>query len=202
MMIFLNTFTAAIVGYLLGAIPFAVLIARKHGVDIFKAGSGNPGATNVKRVVGKGAGNLCFVLDALKGFVAAGWPLVLFHGQDYVVEFGIAGLIAAIAGHAFSIFMRFRGGKGVATTIGGMLALCPLVIIIGLIVWLIVFYWKRYVSLASLCMGISLPIAAFLLHRPTVIVWFSLLLTALIIIRHRANIVRLKNGTENRFERH
>ena len=193
-------------GYFLGAIPFAVLIARRHGIDILKAGSGNPGATNVKRVVGKKAGNLCFVLDMLKGFVAAGAPLVLFHGNPYAVELGVLGLVAALVGHSFSVFIGFKGGKGVATTVGGMLALSPIVILIGLLLWLSVFFSTRYVSLASLCMAASLPISAYFLGawpygEGRIIFWVTLLLAALLFIRHRGNIVRLANGTENRFEK-
>lgn len=193
-------------GYFLGAIPFAVIIAKRHGVDILKAGSGNPGATNVKRSVGKGAGNLCFVLDMLKGTLAAGWPLLAFHGHDYAVELGVLGLVAALLGHSFSIFIHFKGGKGVATTVGGMLALSPIVIIIGLLVWLGIFFSTRYVSLASLCMAATLPIAAFFLGawpygEGRIIFWITLLLALLLFIRHRGNIARLANGTENRFDK-
>jgi glycerol-3-phosphate acyltransferase PlsY len=196
-------------GYLLGAIPFAVIIAKKHGIDILKEGSGNPGATNVKRVVGKKAGDLCFLLDMLKGFIAAGWPLIAFHGVEFgghvwAVELGVAGLIAALVGHSFSVFIHFKGGKGVATTIGGMLALSPIVILIGLLVWLSVFFSTRYVSLASLCMAASLPVASYFLGawpygEGRVIFWITLLLALVLFIRHRGNIARLANGTESRF---
>jgi glycerol-3-phosphate acyltransferase PlsY len=111
------------------------------------------------------------------------------------------GLVFALVGHSFSVFIHFRGGKGVATTIGGLLALCPLVILIGVLVWLAVFYSLRYVSLASICLGVSLPVAAWLLDRPPVIRWFTLLLAVALIVRHRANIARLLKGTENRFNK-
>lgn len=202
----LQIIPVVIIGYLLGAISFAVIISRRHGIDILKEGSGNPGATNVKRVVGKSAGNLCFVLDALKGVIAAGWPLVFFHGSEWAVELGVIGLAAALLGHSFSVFIKFKGGKGVATSIGGMLALCPFVILIGVVIWLIVFYWKRYVSLASLCMAISLPISAWFLGawpygEAKIIFWITLLLAILLFVRHRSNIVRLCHGTENKFEK-
>lgn len=188
-------------GYLLGAISFATLIARRHGVDIFTAGSGNPGATNVKRVLGKKAGNLCFALDALKGYAAAGWPLLMWHGADYAITLGVVGLVGAILGHSFSVFIRFRGGKGVATTIGGLLAVSPVVILIGVVLWLAVFYSSRYVSLASIILGISLPVSAGLLVSPPAVLVLTLLLAVMIVVRHRANIGRLLNGTEHRFER-
>jgi glycerol-3-phosphate acyltransferase PlsY len=205
-MTFLQILSVAITGYLLGSISFAVIISKRHGIDILKAGSGNPGATNVKRVVGKSAGNLCFTLDALKGVVSAAWPLVAFQNTEWAVELGVIGLVAALIGHSFSVFIKFKGGKGVATSIGGMLALCPLVILIGVIIWLIVFYWKRYVSLASLCMAASLPVSAWFFGAwpygdARVIFWITLLLAILLFIRHRSNIVRLRNGTESKFEK-
>jgi len=198
--------TAVGFGYLLGSISFAVLVARQHGVDILKAGSGNPGATNVKRVIGKGPGNLVFVLDFLKGLIGAGWPdlAAQFHLLPInapVLWMGIAGLAGAILGHSFSMFLGFKGGKGVATTIGGLMALMPLVILGGLLVWAVVFYSTRYVSLASIAMGLVLmPIAA-LLGQPREKIGLCIALAILIIVRHRANLQRLMNGTENKFEK-
>ena len=130
---------AAIVGYLLGSLPFGYLVARAKGVNIFEVGSKNPGATNVRRVLGKGPGNLVLVLDALKGAMAAAWSLLRyrpnasaigsfegpwsmlnFHVQgDAWVGMGLAGLVGALLGHSFSCFTKFRGGKGVATGAGG-----------------------------------------------------------------------------------
>jgi len=197
---------AAAFGYLLGSMSFAVLIAKQHGVDILKAGSGNPGATNVKRVLGKGPGNLVFALDFLKGFISAGWPAVVSHlnllpADAPILWMGIAGLAGAILGHSFSMFLRFRGGKGVATTIGGLMALMPVVILGGLLVWVAVFYTSRYVSLASIAMGLVLmPIAA-LIGEPREKIGLCFALAILIIVRHRANLQRLMNGTENKFEK-
>lgn len=190
----------ALVGYILGSISFAVIISKCYGVNILKAGSGSPGATNVKRVVGKKAGNLVFLLDFLKGVIATGWPL-LFLNQTENLGFylGLTGLIAAVLGHNFSIFLKFRGGKGIATTMGGTLILMPWALLIGLALWLIVFYSTRYVSLASIVFGLSLPISAFLLHEPKPQIVLCIVLALLILIRHRLNIQRLLNGTENRF---
>jgi len=179
--------------------PFAVIVARAHGVDIFSQGSGNPGATNVKRSVGKKAGNLVFLLDFLKGCLAVLWPGWVFSAWEGAVPLGIWGLVAAIIGHSCSVFMQFRGGKGVATAMGGLLALNPWVLLIGVLVWLGLFKLSRYVSLASIGFGVSLPLSALLLQQTHALVIFLTLLAAVIVYRHKANIQRLLNGTENRF---
>jgi len=187
-------------GYLLGSVPFAVIIAKKHGVDILKEGSGNPGATNVKRVLGKKAGNTCFALDCVKGFVSAIAPQLVFSGE-LDLGLGILGLVGAILGHSYSCFIGFKGGKGVAVTMGGLLALAPLVLLVGIGIWLITFYASRYVSLASILFGVSLPVSALLLNSPIRLTGFLALLAALIVIRHRSNIQRLIAGTENKFSK-
>ncbi|MGJ3243641.1 MAG: glycerol-3-phosphate 1-O-acyltransferase PlsY [Opitutales bacterium] len=186
-------------GYLLGSVSFAVLVAKARGVDIFQAGSGNPGATNVKRVLGRKAGNLVFMLDFLKGAVATGWPL-LAPVETTAPVAAICGLLGAILGHSFSCFLKFRGGKGVATTMGGLLALMPIVLFVGLGVWVLVFFTSRYVSLASIAFGVSLPLSAWLTGLGPVMLGFSLALALLIVVRHRSNIRRLLNGTESRFQ--
>ncbi|MDQ8193001.1 glycerol-3-phosphate 1-O-acyltransferase PlsY [Coraliomargarita sp. SDUM461004] len=186
-----------LVGYFLGAISFAVIVARSQGIDIFKAGSGNPGATNVKRTLGAKWGNTVFALDALKGFLAAGWPLLAYGGDN---RLAVIGLIAAILGHSFSIFLKFRGGKGVATTIGGLLALMWAVLLIGLVIWLIVFYTSKMVALASMLFAVSLPIAAYFIHgSEDPRFYLGIVLAVLIVVRHRSNIVRMLSGKENKF---
>ena len=185
-----------IIGYFLGAISFAVIIARSKGVDIFKEGSGNPGATNVKRILGKKWGYTVFALDALKGFTAARLPL-MFYDDD---RLAVIGLIAAILGHSFSVFLKFRGGKGVATTIGGLLALmCP-VVLIGLFVWLIIFYTKKIVALASIFFAVSLPISAYFIYdTEDPRFYLGVVLALFIVVRHRSNIIRMFSGNENKF---
>ena len=185
-----------IIGYLLGAISFAVIIARSKGVDIFKEGSGNPGATNVKRILGKKWGNAVFALDALKGFTAAGLPLMVYHDD----RLAVIGLIAAILGHSFSVFLKFRGGKGVATTIGGLLALmCP-VLLIGLVVWLIIFYTEKVVALASIFFAVSLPMSAYFIYgTEDPRFYLGVVLALFIVVRHRSNIIRMFSGKENKF---
>ncbi len=186
-------------GYLVGSISFAVLMAKAKGVDIFAVGSGNPGATNVMRTLGKPYGYTCFLLDALKGvaavLIANGLALQLGGGAQLA---GIIALLGAILGHSFSVFLRFRGGKGVATTVGGLFALMPPVILVGAAIWLVVFFIWRYVSLASLALGVSLPLSAWIFYDDPRAVGFCVFLMVLIIVRHRSNIQRLLAGTENR----
>lgn len=196
----LHIIIVTVAGYLLGSLPFAVWVARAHGVDILKQGSGNPGATNVKRVVGKWAGNGVFALDTLKGLIAAGWPLLVFPVES-ADALAILGLIGAIAGHSYSLFIGFRGGKGVATTMGGLAVIAQIPLLIGLVVWLVAFFGLRYVSLASLLFGVSLPLTAWATDASAPILVFLILLAALIVVRHRDNIQRLIKGTEHRFDK-
>ncbi|MDX8415932.1 glycerol-3-phosphate 1-O-acyltransferase PlsY [Intestinicryptomonas porci] len=196
-------FIFGILGYLLGAIPFAVIIARSKGVDIFSFGSGNPGATNVKRACGKFAGNLCFFLDALKGFLAAILPVwvSMFVEISDVQILCVAGLLAAIAGHMYPVFTKFRGGKGVSVTIGGLVAFMWAAILIGLIIWVAAYYSTKYVSVASILMAASLPISSpFLYGAASIQTALAVFLAFAVIYKHKSNIQRLLNGTENRFK--
>jgi glycerol-3-phosphate acyltransferase PlsY len=201
-----------LLGYLIGSVNFAVLVAKKHGVDILKEGSGNPGATNVKRVLGKGPGNLVFALDALKGFVGAGLPYLLLRTGEETpaaaeIHFTIcvAGFVGTLLGHCFSCFLKFKGGKGVASTIGGLIVLLPFPILIGATLWGLVFLLSRYVSLASIILGVSLPVSCWVLPLFTKLTfspaefWFAGAIAAFNVWTHRSNIGRLLNGTENRF---
>ena len=196
-----------LLGYLIGSVNFAVLVAKKHGVDILKEGSGNPGATNVKRVLGKGPGNLVFALDALKGFVGAGLPHLLLRvdasasasGSDIHFVVCVAGFVGTLLGHCFSCFLKFKGGKGVASTIGGLLVLLPIPILIGATLWGLVFLVSRYVSLASIVLGVSLPLSCFFLKYGQSQFWFAAAIAAFNVWTHRSNIGRLLAGTENRF---
>ena len=200
---------SALVGYLLGSVNFAVLVAKRHGIDILKEGSGNPGATNVKRVLGKGPGNLVFALDALKGFVGAGLPtlvgyVIATQGIDFIIQgdafiHGVAGFVGTLLGHCFSCFLKFKGGKGVASTIGGLLVLLPIPILIGAAVWGLVFTLSRYVSLASIALGVSLPLSCFFLKHGQSQFWFAAAIAAFNVWTHRSNIGRLLAGTESRF---
>jgi len=190
---------SALIGYLLGSLPFGYLMARAHGVDIFKAGSGNPGATNVKRVLGSKAGNTVFALDALKGAVAAGWPLLpFFHAPDARMM-GLVGVIAAVLGHSYSVFTQFKGGKGVATAAGGLVVLMPISCAIGGAVWVLTFLTTRYVSLGSILAAIAVPTASWLRGNPLPLNIVATAVGVFVIVRHRENITRLFKGTESKF---
>lgn len=197
-----------IIGYLLGSLPFGYLVARAHGVDIFKEGSGNPGATNVKRVLGekfgaKGrrAGNLVFALDALKGALAAGWPMLPFIDPPDERMLGLIGVIAAVLGHSFSLFTKFKGGKGVATAAGGLVVLIPMSCLIGAGIWVLTFLVTRYVSLGSILAAVAVPLSSWLRGNPLPLNLVATALGLFVIIRHRENIRRLLNGTESKFAR-
>lgn len=207
---FTSILIAAAIGYVLGALPFGYLVARAKGVDIFTVGSGNPGATNVRRVLGRGPGNLVFALDVLKGALATGWPWLdaAFNARRHTggffitvdpTAFMIAGLVGAVLGHSFSCFTRFKGGKGVATGAGGFLVLMPTAALIGGVIWGAVFMLTRYVSLASMLAAVSLPFSAWWLGRPATIIVLCVLVAAFVVIRHRENCRRLWRGTEHRF---
>ena len=185
--------------YVVGSISFAVLISKLYGIDILHAGSGNPGSTNVKRCVGKMAGNVVFLLDFLKGFTVTYLPICLNPLHVMSLPLAYVAFIGSVLGHCHSIFLKFRGGKGVATTMGGLAALMPGALLIGGTIWSIVFRASRFVSLASLCFALSLPLSAFLLSYPKATLVVAWILMIFIFIRHHANIKRLLNGTEERF---
>jgi glycerol-3-phosphate acyltransferase PlsY len=200
----------ASIGYLLGSLPFGYVVARAHGVDIFKEGSGNPGATNVKRVLGekfgakgKRAGNFVFVLDAVKGAVAAAWPFFTALPPTEARLLGLIGVIAAVLGHSFSVFTKFKGGKGVATAAGGLIVLMPLSCSVGAVVWVLTFVTTRYVSLGSILAAVAVPLTAWIRwFQGELPLPFSIVATgvgAFVIFRHRANLKRLIAGTETRF---
>jgi glycerol-3-phosphate acyltransferase PlsY len=218
--------------YLLGSILFGYIVARLHGMDIRKHGSGNIGATNVMRVIGKKAGYTVFALDLLKGLVAAvmgkyiaahhfmllsqshpgfeGVNQAIYHSTYFVrLPEAIAAISAAIAciiGHNFPIWLGFKGGKGMATSLGGIFGMMPLTGLICFILWLIVFFATRYSSLASLVAAVALPVVTMVLLMMGVIhgwpyFYFAVAACLLAVWRHRANIVRLMNGTESRFSK-
>jgi len=194
---------ALLIGYFLGSINFAVLVAKYKRLDLFSLGSGNPGATNVKRTIGPFWGNTVFFLDFSKGYLAVflSQSILVLEGLNYDL-LGILGLLGTILGHSFSIFLKFRGGKGVATTMGGLLALMPWVLLLGLAAWLMVFFSTRVVALASIVFAISLPISFYFLHDFLDVRWiFCIVLAILIVVRHYSNIQRLLSGKEHDFSK-
>ena len=199
----LTALLIAIGAFLLGSIPTGYLVARAKGVDIRQHGSGNIGATNVFRTLGKPLGVFVFVIDALKGFAAV-WLALRFGGSSAWP--GILAAVAVIAGHNYTPWLGFKGGKGIATSAGVLLALMPWAVLLIAVVWFLVFPFSRYVSLASICAAAALPPAVGALwfagaggNAP--LLGFSVVISALAIWRHRSNIGRLRNGTEPRFER-
>jgi glycerol-3-phosphate acyltransferase PlsY len=200
-------FVIAIIGaYLLGSIPFGLIIAKAHGKDLRSIGSGNIGATNVARALGRRWAYLCFLLDMLKGLV----PMLasVFTGWKPVILLTVG--IAAILGHIFPVYLKFKGGKGVATSLGVAFGLWPYYTIcafVALGVWVIVVLTWRYVSLASIVASIAFAVTLFLIVLLTpgwdfVNLWPLLIAAAaiplMVIIRHRENIKRLLAGTESK----
>ena len=199
-----------VLGYFLGSFPAGYLAGRLAGVDVRAAGSGNIGATNVLRVLGKRWGYPVFIIDALKGFAAVRAAFVLVNywpdAKPYAEYFAILAAMMSVAGHTFPVWLRLKGGKGVATSAGALIGLMPLAVPVVFLVWVVVFEITRYVSLASIMAAISLPIiVSFFAHWKLVDTWaliyFSVMITLLVLWRHRSNFSRLLKGTEQRFTR-
>ncbi len=192
-----------------GSFPFGYWAGVLKGVDVRKHGSGNIGATNVIRVLGKKIGIPVFILDTLKGFapvLLASWWMTNREGASVSAATMVAVLCAAAAvlGHMFTFWLGFKGGKGVATTAGAMLGLAPELLLVGVLAWVIVFYTTRYVALASIVAGFAMPAAGAILmfYRGTwnyVLLVFGVAIALLVLYRHRSNIARMLAGTENRF---
>lgn len=200
--------------YLLGSVPFGLLIARSQGIDLRQVGSGNIGATNAARHVGKKWGILCFLLDVLKGLI----PMLLVPVLEVVEENPGPGELtlwlgvgcAAVLGHVFPIYLKFKGGKGVATSLGIVLGLWPYYTLCGIgafLVWAIVLFWKRYVSVASIAAAVSFPVfltTALLAvdSWPVSRLWplqvIAVLMALLVVLRHRENLRRLAAGSESK----
>ncbi len=221
-----------LLAFLLGSIPFGLLIAKSQGIDIRQHGSGNIGATNVLRVMGKKHGIPCLLLDILKGFipVAIAVNLIQIAGRPVQVPLGLpeawamklaAGdalkaqtahiltALFAVLGHNYSPWVGFKGGKGIATSAGVLLGLMPFAVLLLMVVWVLLFLTTRYVSVASVGAAVALPLLTLwgswhhgriqdgTWNKPLFV--FSLVIAILAIWKHRTNIQRLCNGTENRF---
>jgi glycerol-3-phosphate acyltransferase PlsY len=198
----------ALVAYLLGSIPTGYLVAKSRGVDIRTVGSGNIGATNVFRILGKPAGIFVLTVDALKGFVSCYFVGRFIYqalvgpveedsaASDYLE---IIGGFLAIIGHNYTCWLKFKGGKGIATSAGVVLGLLPAALAVSLGVWLVTFALTRYVSLASIAGAFVLPFATWWLVRSPRMIVVGAVIGALAICKHRSNIQRLMNGTESRF---
>jgi glycerol-3-phosphate acyltransferase PlsY len=187
---------ACVAAYLLGSIPSGLLLGKAYGIDVRNEGSGNIGATNLYRTVGRKVGLLTLVCDCLKGFI----PVLMV--KLSALPAGIAAWVglAAFCGHVFSVFLRFKGGKGVATALGVFLALSPLSVAIALGVFLVLVFKWRYISLGSIVAAAVMPPAVSLLGGGRVLVLVTALIAMIVIVKHRENIKRLVGGTENKFK--
>jgi len=184
-----------ILSYLLGSVPSGFIIGALSGVDVRNAGSGNIGATNVARLLGKRLGLLTLLADLAKGFV----PVMIAQKLD-MSDLGIAQVaIAAFLGHLYPIFLRFKGGKGVATAFGTLLGIAPAATLVLLAVFTVAVIFCRIVSLGSIAAALAAPFALWALHYAAIFVMVSAFLGGMVILRHRENIKRLLDGTEPRF---
>jgi glycerol-3-phosphate acyltransferase PlsY len=182
--------------YLLGAIPFGVLVARANGIDIMSIGSGNIGATNVLRVLDKGPAFLVFALDVLKGLAPALVARWLFPGQQEL--WFLAGMMAVV-GHSLSPFLRFKGGKGISTALGMCIGTSPFVALVAFTLFVILLMAIRYMSVASMIAVTATVPMEIAFHGSPWVIGGYVALTVFVIYRHRANIQRLRNGTEPKF---
>ena len=202
----------AVIGYLIGSVPFGFIIGKLKGIDIRTVGSGNIGATNVTRAVSPLAGKICFALDFCKGLLPVlALKMLVAKGVIAASAWGIGELFmifAVVLGHMFTCFLGFKGGKGIATAVGGVAAIAPLPAAAAFITWLVIFKVSGYVSLGSILAAVSLPIWAVVLSALKVarfpgwaVVVFFALLAAVAVWTHRSNIKRLREGTENSFKK-
>ncbi len=195
----------ALAAYLLGSMPTGFLLGKARGIDIRTVGSGNIGATNVFRTLGKPAGVAVLVVDGLKGYLAC--TLIAKVGSQWFSsapdmqlreQLSIVAGIAALLGHNYTCWLGFKGGKGIATSSGVLVALLPWAFLIILGVWVLVFAASRYVSLASILAAIELPFATWFVGQSRLMILVATAMSALAIYKHRSNVQRLLKGTENR----
>lgn len=184
---------ALVISYFLGAIPFGFIVGHMQGIDIRAVGSGNIGATNVWRILGPKAGSLVFALDVLKGLAATYISGMLVHSDHIAIA--ICGVVVVL-GHTFSVFLKFKGGKGIATAFGAMLGMVPLVALSCFALWAVVLLFSRIISIASIAACISTPFFLYLLQAPreygTVVIFLSMIG----LWKHLPNMRRLIEGTE------
>ncbi|HEX4696728.1 MAG TPA: glycerol-3-phosphate 1-O-acyltransferase PlsY [Candidatus Udaeobacter sp.] len=199
-----------VVSYFLGSIPFGYLAGRLAGMDIRKVGSGNIGATNVVRVLGKRYGYPVFASDFAKGLAAVAFSTMAARAAQprwaSPETFGIFAAVSAVVGHSFPVWLKFRGGKGVAVSAGALFGLMPLAALVGVAIWVLVFFTTRYVSAASILAAMALPFVIWITARADesrgeALFYASLCLAAFVIWRHRSNVCRLIQGSEARFTR-
>ena len=206
----------ALAAYLLGSIPFGFLVAKAKGIDIRAVGSGNIGATNAMRVLGKPAGIFVLLMDVLKGYAACAflppmifnWLIPHYSGffryfQDtpgeFQIRFYVVAGIFAVLGHNYTCWLRFKGGKGIATTAGVYLALAPWAVLIALVVFILAIVFTKYVSVGSIAAAVALPVTVWMMTPHNLFLGLvTTALGALAIYKHKSNLQRLRAGTENR----
>jgi glycerol-3-phosphate acyltransferase PlsY len=199
----------ALLSYLIGSIPSGYLAGRIAGIDIRKRGSGNIGATNVTRELGKRYGYPVFLADFTKGFATVAIAALVGKQYNLANSSELLQLVAAIfcvIGNTFPVWLRFKGGKGVATSAGALFGLTPLATMVAVVVWVTVFEITRYVSVASIVAALALPLTVLVLTELNpahgfLLFYFSICLAAIVLLRHRSNVLRLIRGTEQRFDR-
>jgi len=182
--------------YLIGSIPTGLLLGKAYGIDVRKEGSGNIGATNLYRTVGRKVGIITLIGDCLKGLL----PVALVKASTLPPEIAAWVGLAAFCGHVFSLFLKFKGGKGVATALGVFLALAPLAVAIALALFAGVMFIWRYVSLGSVSAAVAMPLAVYFLGGSGTVTAVTFIIATIVIIRHHENIKRLLSGTENKFK--
>ena len=182
--------------YLIGSIPTGLLLGKFYGIDVRNEGSGNIGATNLYRTVGRKVGIITLLGDCLKGLL----PVVIVKFSTLPTDFAALVGLAAFCGHVFSVFLKFKGGKGVATALGVFLALAPLAVAIAVALFALIMFIWRYVSLGSIAAAAAMPLAVYFLGESMTVTVVTSIIAAIVIIRHRENIKRLISGSENRFK--
>lgn len=187
-----------LLSYLLGSIPFGFILTHYYaGKNILKTGSGNIGSTNVRRIAGNKIAIITQILDMLKGLIPVAVYFYFLEDEILISKFYVYCIaLASIIGHDFSIFLKFKGGKGVNTTLGASLLLAPISVFISVAIYFIVKWQFKYVSLGSIILGITLPLTEFIIHGLSSAFYYLLICTFLIIILHRNNINRLLNNRE------
>ena len=184
-----------VIAYLLGSVPAGFILGLRSGIDVRESGSGNVGATNVARVVGKRQGILTLIADTAKGFVPVILAMQLGASLAAIVLVGTA----AFVGHLYPIFLKFKGGKGVATALGVFLAVAPMATLVLIALFAVTVLTSRIVSLSSILAALAAPIIFWLFHYPPLVVGMAAFIAVAITLRHRSNIQRMMNGREPRF---
>ena len=200
----------ALISYFIGSVPAGYLVGRLAGIDIRTVGSGNIGATNVLRTLGKPLGYAVFLFDFAKGVAAVALSIFIYDSHGAIrTSRELCGIIAAVCcviGHVYPVWLRFKGGKGVATSAGVLFGLMPVAAVIMGLIWIVVFQATRYVSIASIVAALAAPLVIGVMLwlgwlRTPVLLYFSLFIAAMVVVRHRSNFSRLLSGTEQRFRR-